>query len=343
MMKVIDFAERGWMPDSLIRFGIRRLCEERLDDEHKRIAGIGPTAKERRLKDLAGSPIAIETDAANEQHYEVPTEFYRYVLGRHMKYSCSWWNDTTADLTAAEENMLDIYCRRAELGNGQDILELGCGWGSLTIWMAKHFPASTITAVSNSSSQRVYIESQARELGLTNLKVITCDINALELNAKYDRVVSIEMFEHVRNYQALFARINHWLQDGGKMFVHIFCHRNLVYPFETEGDSNWMGRYFFTGGLMPSIDTFSHFQEHLRVEQQWQVGGEHYQKTSEAWLQNMDANRAIIHDIFAKAYGDQEAARWIQRWRMFFMSCAELFGYDEGNEWMVCHYRFVKA
>lgn len=341
-MNMITLAEQGWLPDSLIRFGIRKLCEERLRDEHHFMAAAGADAKTGRIEALRSSPIAIETEAANEQHYEVPTEFYRYVLGQHMKYSCSWWDEETTDLTTSEENMLAMYCERAQLRNGQTILELGCGWGSLSLWMASQYPQSQITAVSNSSSQRIYIESRARELDIENLQVITCDINELKLVHTYDRIVSIEMFEHVRNYSQLFANINHWLSEEGKLFVHIFCHRELLYPFETEGVKNWMGQYFFTGGLMPSADTFSHFDEYLQLEQQWDIPGWHYQKTSEAWLANMDNNKAVIKEIFTQVYGADNCSRWVQRWRMFFMSCAELFGYKNGQEWQVCHYLFSK-
>lgn len=342
-MNLIDLAERGLVPDTLIRFGIRRLCQERLRDELAFLTNHGSSGKDMRVEALKSSPIAIETKAANEQHYDVPTEFYRYVLGKHMKYSCSWWDESTRNLSASEEKMLAIYCERAELANGQNILELGCGWGSLSLWMASHYPEAQITVVSNSSSQRLFIESKARESGLKNLDVITCDINELVLEQRFDRIVSIEMFEHVRNYDELFANIKGWLNDDGKLFVHIFCHRELLYPFETDGVKNWMGQYFFTGGLMPSADTFNYFQHHLQLEQQWDIPGWHYQKTAEAWLDNMDINRAAIKAIFSKVYGAKDCQRWIQRWRMFFMSCAELFGYQDGQEWQVCHYLFRKT
>jgi len=341
-MNLITLAEQGLLPDKLIRFGIRRLCGERLKDEHQYVEKNGEQAKLSRIEALRSSPIAIDTDVANEQHYEVPTEFFRYVLGDHMKYSCSWWDDDTHDLSASEEKMLTLYCERAKLENGHKILELGCGWGSLSLWMASNYPDSAVTAVSNSATQRMYIENRAREMRIENLKVITCDINELSLASQFDRIVSIEMFEHVRNYDHLFASINRWLKDDGKLFVHIFCHRQLLYPFETDGVKNWMGQYFFTGGLMPSADTFSYFQEHLALQKQWAIPGWHYQKTSEAWLANMDKNKAVIRELFDKVYG-KESSRWLQRWRMFFMSCAELFGYRDGREWQVCHYLFAKG
>jgi len=238
--------------------------------------------------------------------------------------------------------MLALYGERAELADGQDILELGCGWGSLTLWMAKHFPQSRITAVSNSRPQRDYIESRCRTLGIGNVSIITCDVNRLELPAtQFDRVVSIEMFEHMRNYDRLLANIAGWLRPRGKLFVHIFCHRELLYPFETHGDDNWMGRYFFTGGLMPSADTLLWFQRDLEIEQQWRLSGTHYEKTANAWLANQDAHRDEVLDVLRAVYGDA-AQIWAQRWRMFWMACAELFGFRGGNEWLVGHYRFVK-
>ena len=341
-MNMIQMAEKGWVPDTLIRFGIRRLCEERLREEQS-VSDPAGAAHQARLEALRSSPIAIETAAANEQHYEVPAAFYELVLGRHLKYSSCWWNEGTTDLDSAERDMLELYGQRAELQDGQNVLELGCGWGSLSLWMAERFPHSSITSVSNSHSQREFIEQQAQLRGLNNIQVITCDVNQLELNQRYDRIVSVEMFEHVRNYQQLFARISQWLAEDGKLFVHIFCHRHLLYPFETDGDKNWMGRYFFTGGLMPAADTFSHFQEHLSLSQQWYLSGTHYQKTAEAWLDKMDLNKPAIHKIFSTAYGEGQADIWIQRWRMFFMACAELFGYKNGREWLVSHYLFTKT
>jgi len=273
----------------------------------------------------------------------VPAAFYRFALGKHLKYSSCYWEDVTKTLDEAEAFMLTLTTARADLQDGQRILELGCGWGSLTLWMAEHSPNSRITAVSNSSSQREYILQQAKLRNLTNIEVLTCDVNQLSLGRQFDRIVSVEMFEHIRNYDKLLAKVASWLKPGGKLFVHIFCHRYLAYPFETEGDDNWMGKYFFTGGLMPARDTLLHFQQHLHLQQQWDMSGIHYQKTAEAWLQNMDKHDHEIRELFALIYGEQQARLWQQRWRIFFMSCAELFGYKQGNEWLVAHYLFVKT
>lgn len=343
MMKIITLAEHKFLPDGLVRFGIRQLLKQRLRDECADDSERQNLRYRQLLDELRRSPIAIDTDAANEQHYEVPSQFYRHVLGKYLKYSSCYWDDQTINLDQAEEQMINLYLQRAELAENQEILELGCGWGSLTLWMAHRFPKSRITAVSNSSSQREYIEQRANDLGLTNIEVITCDVNRLSLDRQFDRIVSIEMFEHMRNYESLLTKIADWLKPEGKLFVHIFCHRYLAYPFETEGDDNWMGRYFFTGGLMPARDTLLHFQKHLRLESQWDLSGGHYQKTAEAWLRNLDRHQDEIHLLFAETYGENQAKLWLQRWRIFFMACAELFGYHRGNEWMVAHYLFSKT
>ncbi len=341
-MKLISLAEKGWVPDSVIRAGIRHLCKDRLKSETKKLEIGGQAYRDDYFQTLKESPIAIETGAANSQHYEVPTEFYKLALGRHLKYSACWFDHNTTDLSEAEENMLEIYAQRACLQDGQKILDLGCGWGSLSLWLAERYPNSTITGVSNSATQRQYIDSQAKQRGLSNLSIITCDVNELNFDTDFDRILSVEMLEHVRNYDSLFQRIRSWLKEDGFFFVHIFCHQNLVYPFETEGDSNWMGKYFFTGGLMPSTDTFEKVQHHLKIDQQWPVNGTHYAKTAEAWLKNTDIHQEEILSIFAKTYGADQAAIWLQRWRMFFMSCSELFGYEQGNQWQVNHYRFIR-
>ena len=339
---LLGLVERGLLPDALLRAGIRRMCAARLRDEH---AG-DPDAAARRnaalIAELRASPVAIHTDAANRQHYELPPAFFTRCLGPRLKYSGCFYPTGNETLAQAEEAMLALYCERAKLADGQDILELGCGWGSLTLWMAQHYPNARITAVSNSAPQRAFIEAQCRDRGFANVRVITCDVNRLELPAlSFDRCVSVEMFEHMRNYATLLGRIGGWLRPGGALFVHIFCHRTLLYPFETEGEGNWMGRHFFTGGLMPASDTLLWFQDTLRIDERWLLDGTHYERTANHWLANQDARRDEVMAILREAYGDA-AKLWFQRWRMFWMACAELFGYDHGREWMVAHYRFTK-
>lgn len=341
-MSLIELCERGLIPDPLTRLGIRRLCAQRLREENAADATAAWQRFQSLLGELRQSPLAIETDAANRQHYEVPARFFELCLGKRLKYSSCFYPRGDETLDQAEEAMLALYGERAELADGQRILELGCGWGSLTLWMAERYPKARITGVSNSHSQREHILGQAARRGLNNVEIITCDVNQLVLEREFDRVVSIEMFEHLRNYAGLFQRINGWLAADGKLFVHIFCHRELMYPFETDGDDNWMGRYFFTGGLMPAADTFLHFQQHLTLEQQWRLSGAHYQRTANHWLENQDKHRGEVLRVLEAAYGAAEAKRWHQRWRMFWMACAELFGYRGGNEWLVAHYRFSK-
>jgi cyclopropane-fatty-acyl-phospholipid synthase len=338
----LGWAERGLLPDALIRHGIRRLCAARLTEE--RAGGLEAQAArvEQRILLLRQSPIAIHTDAANAQHYELPPAFFASCLGARLKYSCAYYPRGDETLDQAEEAMLELYVERAELKDGQRILELGCGWGSLTLFMAERFPNARIEAVSNSRPQREFIEARCAERGIRNVTVRTADVNRLDLAAGvYDRCVSVEMFEHVRNYSALLRRIAQSLAADGKLFVHIFAHRTLLYPFETEGQDDWMGRYFFTGGLMPSTETLLRFQEHVEVEAQWLLDGTHYQRTAEHWLANHDAHREVVMARLREAYG-AGAALWNQRWRMFWMACAELFGYAGGQEWVVAHYRFAR-
>ena len=328
----IRMVERGAMPDAAIRWGIRRLCAERLEEEAAR-TDVAAFAAE-----MARAEVAPVPEKANEQHYELPPEFFGLVLGRHRKYSSCFWPEGCTSLDEAEANALRITCERAELADGQDILELGCGWGSLTLWMAAQYPSSRVTAVSNSAPQRRYIEAEAARRGLRNVCVITADMNGFQAPGQYDRVVSVEMFEHMRNYAELLGRIRTWLRPDGKLFIHIFTHQRYAYRYETAGEHNWMGRYFFTGGIMPSENLLWHFPEHFQLSGQWRWDGTHYQKTAEAWLENLDVHRAEIRPILTMAYGVGEERRWYQRWRVFFLSCAELFGYRRGGEWGVSHY-----
>lgn len=336
--------ERGLLPDFVVRYGIRRLLKARLVEEDRG----DPEAQQQHLMKLIAqlkrSPVAINTDEANLQHYELPSGFFERVLGRHLKYSSCYYRDAGDTLEQAEAQMLALTAERARLKDGDRILELGCGWGSLSLWMAKQFPNSKITVVSNSRTQKRFIDGKAKERGFTNLEVITCDANHLVFaeGTQFDRVVSVEMFEHMRNYETLLCRIAGWLKPGGTLFVHIFTHKSYAYPFEVRDDTDWMAKYFFTGGIMPSDDLLLYFQNDLRLADHWQVDGRHYQKTSEHWLENMDRNRAEIEPILAETYGADQVRRWWVYWRVFFMSCAELWGFAGGREWLVSHYLFVK-
>jgi cyclopropane-fatty-acyl-phospholipid synthase len=336
--------ERNLLPDFLVRFGIRRLLKARLREES---VG-GSEAQQRRLMKLITrlkqSPIAINTTDANQQHYELPNAFFEQVLGARLKYSSGYYRRPGESLDEAEETMLKLTAERARLQDGDRILELGCGWGSLSLWMAEHFPRSRITAVSNSRTQKAFIEARAAALGLSNIAVVTRDINNLEFPAgtRFDRVVSVEMFEHMRNYDMLMHKISGWLEANGTLFVHIFVHKTHAYPFEVRDASDWMAQYFFTGGIMPSDDLLLYFQRDLRLLDHWQVDGRHYSQTSEHWLQNMDAHRDAIEPLLAQTYGEENVLKWWVYWRVFFMSCAELWGYAGGREWFVSHYLFVK-
>ena len=336
--------ERDWVPDFLIRHGIRRLLRARLAEEDRGSAEAQQAHLMQLIARLRSSPVAINTDDANLQHYELPSAFFQLVLGPHLKYSSCYYRRPDEPLGQAEANMLQLTADRAQLKDGDRILELGCGWGSLSLWMADHFPNSRITVVSNSRTQKRFIDARAAALGFENLEVITADANRLSFDDKtrFDRVVSVEMFEHMRNYETLLRRIAGWLDHHGTLFVHIFTHKTYAYPFEVRDETDWMARYFFSGGIMPSDDLLLYFQKDLALSSHWRVDGGHYSRTAEHWLANMDAHRAKIEPILAETYGSEQMLRWWVYWRVFFMSCAELWGYAGGREWMVSHYLFAK-
>jgi cyclopropane-fatty-acyl-phospholipid synthase len=340
MSWILNAMDSGFVPDALVRAGIRALLRRRIRREKAATPEARSELKRRRIEAMKRSPVAPVPEKANEQHYEVPAAFFQLVLGRHLKYSCCDWSGGVRDLDQAEETMLALTCERAAIEDGMDVLELGCGWGSLTLWMASHYPASRITAVNNSESQADFIRSRARKQGLKNIDVITRDMNDFSIDRRFDRIVSVEMFEHMRNYRELLKRIASWTRRGGKLFVHIFCHREFLYPFEDRGPGDWMARHFFTGGLMPSEDWFTYFQEDFSLERKWPVNGTHYARSAEAWIENMDTHRHDILKVFTDCYGPGQAKRWFHRWRIFFMACEALFGFKKGGEWYVCHYLF---
>ena len=339
----IDFAERGLMPDFFIRAGIRGLCRKRLQQCKTDDCEANAQLVEEYIRSVDQAPLAVLTEKANEQHYEVPAAFYHKVLGQNLKYSSCYFEDFVSDLTTAENKALELTCEHADLEDGQQILELGCGWGSLSLWMAKNFPKSKITSVSNSNSQREYIMGQAKERNLKNLKVITADVNSFESDQTYDRVVSVEMFEHVRNHRGLFQRIHSWLNPDGKLFTHVFCHRSTSYPFEVEGEDDWMSKHFFSGGTMPADELFLRISGSLELETRWRWSGIHYAKTSECWLENLDRNQSEVLELFKNEMSPEQAKRTFHRWRIFFLACAETFGFANGQEWWVSHYLFRKS
>ena len=323
--------ELGFVPDAIARYGMRRLVRERLGEQ----AALGANGQSEFFESLRSGPIAIATDDANVQHYEVPSAFFATVLGPYRKYSCGWYERPSDTLAQAETAMLALTCARAGVADGMDLLDLGCGWGSLSLWLAGQYPNARITAVSNSASQRAFIEGEARARGFRNLKVITANAVTWDTEARFDRVLSIEMFEHMHNYAALLERVAGWLKPDGRLFTHVFCCRSYGYPF-AAGDG-WMERYFFTGGIMPREDQFEQFPAQVRLLQRWWVPGTHYERTCNDWLAQLDAEQAAVRAICAETYGARDAAVWMQRWRMFFMACAELFGLEGGTRYGVVH------
>ena len=335
-------AEQGWIPDPLVRIGIRRLLRDRIAAESAR-APDASAALDRFVGEMSRSEVAPVPHLANRQHYELPGAFFEVVLGRHLKYSSGLWGPATASLDEAEGDMLAVTCDRALLGGGQRILDLGCGWGSLSLFVAERHPGARITAVSNSVSQGAYIRARAEERGLRNVEVVTADMNRFAPSGRFDRVVSVEMFEHMRNWPELLRRVRGWLEPDGRLFVHVFAHRRLAYPFDLDGRGDWMARHFFTGGIMPSHDLLPRLGGPFRVEERWLVPGTHYQRTAEAWLARLDAGWPRAVEALANVMPRREAERQARRWRLFFLACSELFGFGGGGEWVVSHHRLAPA
>ena len=338
----IRWVEQGRVPDPGIRLGIRRLLRDRLDELRGHDAEAVADLTRFFAKELRVAPLALLPEMANAQHYELPPAFFATVLGPHRKYSACWWPEGARTLAEAEAAALEATCDRAGLANGQRILELGCGWGSLTLWMAERYPQAQITALSNSHSQRAHIQAEAARRGITNVQVITCDINHFDTDQRFDRVVSVEMFEHLRNWPRAFANVARWLAPEGRFFMHVFTHRGAPYAFVERDASDWMSRYFFSGGMMPSDDLALHCQDDLRLMERWRWDGRHYARTARAWLDNMDQARSTLRPLFEQTYGAENAQLWWTRWRLFFMSVEELFAYDQGQQWWVSHYLFAK-
>ncbi|KAJ3116433.1 hypothetical protein HDU96_009690 [Phlyctochytrium bullatum] len=339
--------DSGYVPDTLLRLGIRHLLARRKKQCDLGSIAANDAAKSAYIASLRErAAIAVNTKEANEQHYEVPTAFFRTHLGKRMKYSSCWYEDGATTLEEAEEAMLELYVQRARIVDGNSILELGCGWGSLCLYLAERFPNSPVTGLSNSRTQREYILGVAKEKGIKNLTIITADINEFDFDAgeTFDRIVSIEMFEHMKNFASLFSKISRWLHPTtGLLFVHVFAHRTTPYDFRASDDNSWMARYFFTGGTMPSQDLFLWFQDHLRVVDRWTVDGRNYGRTAEEWLRRLDEVRGDALPALEECYGGRrEAEVWFRRWRVFYMAVAELFNYDEGQEWCVVHYLFKR-
>ena len=338
--RTLDLTESGLLPDSLVRAGIRRLLKTRLQQIHADDVELSATALGAFVEMMKASEVAPLPERANEQHYEVPAEFFAEALGKHRKYSCCFWQPSTTCLEEAESDALRITCERAGIRDGMHVLDMGCGWGSLSLWIAGHYPNCRVHAVSNSISQHDFIVAAAARRGLGNLTVEVCDMNDFDAGRRFDRIVSIEMFEHMRNYEKLFARVARWLAPEGQFFMHIFCHRSTPYEFIDQGPQDWMTRFFFAGGIMPSDDLPLYFQDHLKINQRWRWNGQHYARTSNAWLKQMDDCRHLIMPILKDTYGPASANTWFVRWRIFFMACAELFDYNNGEEWFVGHYLF---
>lgn len=353
---MIQLAERRLLPDAVIRGGIRRLLAQRLDRERTAMPQDASQRHAALRRLFAEGAIAEETDAARRQHYEAPTELFLAMLGPRLKYSGCLWEAGVEDLATAEEAMLALTCERAQIADGQRILDLGCGWGSLSLWMAERYPNAEIVAASNSRTQHQFIMKRALERGLLNVRHVVLNVadfareegtasaaSELGNDERFDRIVSVEMFEHMRNVERLLRHLAGWIQSDGRLFVHIFSHRELFYRFVDEGRDDWMARHFFTGGAMPPLDLFEHVPGPFQLRQRWETVGEHYARTCRAWLDNLDAAGAAVQRRFRQDLAPADARRQFQRWRMFVMACEELFGYDGGRQWMVSHHLLTPA
>jgi len=330
---LLSLAESGFIPDVLIKIAARYISNTRLKQQR------ADDSKDKIISALSRGAVAEKTLDANEQHYEVPPKFFHYVLGSNLKYSCSLFNDISS-LDDAEESMLKLYIDRADIKDGHKVLDLGCGWGSFSFYIAERYPDTNITSVSNSSDQILYINDEANKRGLMNIKAVKMDVNNLQLNKQFDRIVSIEMFEHLRNYKLILNSLNNLLKNDGRLFIHIFCHKKLTYLYEIKNNLDWMTKYFFQGGIMPSKDIFKYFEGELEIINQWDINGNHYSKTCKAWLNNHYKNKKKILDIFDKYYEDPKI--WFNRWRIFFLSCEAFFALNNGEEYFVSHYLFKK-
>ena len=335
---IIGTAERVPLPDVIIRAAIHRLCSRTA----ARLA-TGNAESDAWFADaMAARAIAEYTDEANARHDEVPAAFFAHVLGPNRKYSSCFYKEPASTLQEAEEEALRQTVEHADLADGQSILELGCGWGSLSLWMARQFPHSLVTAVSNSNSQREYIEGEAAQRGLANLRVITSGHEPVRARSA---VRPCRLRRDVRAHDEL-ARIDdpraRWLKPDGRFFLHIFTHRSGAYLFDRADGEDWIAQHFFTGGVMPSHHLIRQYADLFEVEKEWRWSGVHYQRTAQDWLDNFDSHRDEIERVLRKVHGG-ETALWMRRWRWFLLATAGLFGYADGSEWGVSHYRLKAA
>ncbi len=339
---MIDFLlKNNLIPDRIIRLAIRKRLKNKLRTEELAYQKLGSKKDALLIESALRSPIALHTELANDQHYEVAVGFFKKVLGENLKYSCGLWEQNTSNLNQSEMDMLELVDKRAQIDKAQNILDLGCGWGSFSLFAAKKYPQKTFVAVSNSAGQKDFIEQKAKSLNISNLKVYTADINEYHPDILFDCIVSIELFEHLRNYQLLFEKLNNWLHPEGQLFVHIFSHKKYTYFFDVINKNDWMARHFFTGGMMPSKDYIFNFSKSFNCQSHWIINGLHYSKSLEAWLKNMDSSLNEIIPVFKAAYG-KDYKKFIAYWRIFFMACSETFSMQKGAEWHVNHYLFKK-